>query len=79
MVSCGGVQENESPADSQMVAENMTPVRSLGQQLVTDTLQGDDDFAANAMGSAEETIALANLAIRKSTRPEVKNDRAGHI
>jgi putative membrane protein len=78
-VSCGGsaVQENESPADSQMVAEHVDPSTKFPQQLVTDTLQGDDDFAANAMGSAEETIALAKLAIGKTARADVKTIAQG--
>jgi len=78
-VSCGesAVQEKESPADSQMVAEHVDPSTKFPQQVVTDTLQGDDNFAANAMESAEGTIGLAKLAIRKATRAEVKTIAQG--
>ncbi|WP_162915920.1 DUF4142 domain-containing protein [Paraflavitalea soli] len=75
LVSCGGsaVQEKETPADSQMVAEHVDPSTRFPQQLVeTHTLQDEAQFEANALQSAEETIALANLAIRKTTKPEVK-------
>lgn len=75
LISCGegAEQEKESPADSQMVAEHVDPSTRFPQQLATtDTLQGDEHFAANAMESAATTIELARQAIQKATSGEVK-------
>jgi uncharacterized protein (DUF305 family) len=77
MVSCGGdgkaSKENETPADSQMVAEHIDPSTKFPQQVIaTDTLQTDANFVDNAIQSAEETIGLADLAIKKASHGNVK-------
>lgn len=73
--SCGGGSgpSNEQPADSQMIAEHVDPSTKFPQQVVeADTLQTDRAFVDNAIQSARETIALADLAIQKATHAQVK-------
>lgn len=77
MASCGGDgkagKENETPADSQMVAGHIDPSIKFPQQVIaTDTLQTDANFVDNAIQSAEETIGLADLAINKASHENVK-------
>lgn len=81
-LSCGGSggtgQENEKPADSQMVAEHVDPSTKFPQQVVeADTLQTDAQFVGNAVQSAQETLILAELALQKATRQEVKDIAQG--
>lgn len=79
-MSCGGgaVKQEESPADSQMVAEHVDPSTKFPQQLVaTDTLPTDAQFVSNAMDRATETMALASLALQKSARGDVRSIAQG--
>lgn len=63
---------NERPADSQMVAEHVDPSTQFPQQVVVDTPATDKDFVTNALQRAEETIALAELAVQQAGATEVK-------
>ena len=75
LTGCGGStgQPDETPADSQMVAEHIDPSTKFPQQLVqADTLQTDAQFVDNAIQSVRETITLASLAAQKATREDIK-------
>lgn len=75
VLACDGStgREDETPADSQMVAEHVDPSTKFPQQLVeADTLQTDVQFVDNAIQSVQETIALTSLATQKATRDDIK-------
>jgi predicted outer membrane protein len=77
MISCGGDgsagKADATPTDSQMIAEHVDPSTKFPQQVIaTDTLQADANFVDNAIQSAEETVGLADLAVKKASHDNVK-------
>jgi predicted outer membrane protein len=75
-LSCGSsgtdVKE-ETPKDSQMVAEHVDPSTKFpGGAVQTDTLKADPSFVQNAVESGEELAGLADIAVKKSGNAAVK-------
>lgn len=75
LVSCGSGsgEGSPSPKDSQMVAEHVDPSTNFPAEVVqTDTVRNDAAFVQHAAQSGEELGALAVLAVKKASAPEVK-------
>ncbi len=69
----GASTKEESPKDSQMVAEHVDPSTKFPAETVqSDTLKTDPSFVQNAVETSEELAGLADIAVKKSGNADIK-------